>query len=122
YCCSMKVSVSVGVMNFVGCWFGAMPCCHGAGGLAGQYRFGGRSGASIVFLGIGKLLIALVFGNSFGRILAVSLTGSSAALGFFVGIVLYMLLKLRELDCGFGFLSSSNKAKSSKEEEAHLIA
>ncbi|CAL5210644.1 unnamed protein product [Lathyrus oleraceus] len=158
---AMKVSVSVGVMNFVGCWFGAMPCCHGAGGLAGQYRFGGRSGASIVFLGIGKLLIALVFGNSFGRILgqfpigilgvlllfagielamaskdmnskqesfvmfvcaAVSLTGSSAALGFFVGIVLYMLLKLRELDCGFGFLSNSNKAKSSKEEEAHLIA
>ncbi|XP_058728943.1 molybdate transporter 2 [Vicia villosa] len=158
---AMKVSVSVGVMNFVGCWFGAMPCCHGAGGLAGQYRFGGRSGASIVFLGIGKLLIALVFGNSFGRILgqfpigilgvlllfagielamaskdmsskeesfvmfvcaAVSLTGSSAALGFFVGIVLYLLLKLREVDCGFGFLSKSNKDKSSKDEETPLIA
>ncbi|XP_045830144.1 molybdate transporter 2 [Trifolium pratense] len=160
---AMKVSVSVGVMNFVGCWFGAMPCCHGAGGLAGQYRFGGRSGASVVFLGIGKLVIALVFGNSFGRILgqfpigilgvlllfagielamaskdmnskqesfvmfvcaAVSLTGSSAALGFFVGIVLYLLLKLRELDCGggFGFLSNSNKAKSSKDEESPLIA
>lgn len=160
---AMKVSVSVGVMNFVGCWFGAMPCCHGAGGLAGQYRFGGRSGASVVFLGIGKLLIALVFGNSFGRILgqfpigilgvlllfagielamaskdmnskqesfvmfvcaAVSLTGSSAALGFFVGIVLYFLLKLRELDCsdGFGLLSNSNKTKSSKDEETPLIA
>jgi MFS superfamily sulfate permease-like transporter len=162
---AMRVSVSVGVMNFVGCWFGAMPCCHGAGGLAGQYRFGGRSGASVVFLGIGKLVIALVFGNSFGRILgqfpigilgvlllfagielamaskdmnskqesfvmfvcaAVSLTGSSAALGFFVGIVLYLLLKLRELDCGggfgFGLLSNSNKAKSSKDEESPLIA
>lgn len=159
---AMKVSVSVGVMNFVGCWFGAMPCCHGAGGLAGQYRFGGRSGASVVFLGIGKLLIALIFGNSFGRILgqfpigilgvlllfagielamaskdmnskqesfvmficaAVSLTGSSAALGFFVGIVLYFLLKLRELDCseGFGLLSNSNKTKSSKDEETPLI-
>jgi MFS superfamily sulfate permease-like transporter len=162
---AMRVSVSVGVMNFVGCWFGAMPCCHGAGGLAGQYRFGGRSGASVVFLGIGKLVIALVFGNSFGRILgqfpigilgvlllfagielamaskdmnskqesfvmfvcaAVSLTGSSAALGFLVGIVLYLLLKLRELDCGggfgFGLLSNSNKAKSSKDEESPLIA
>ncbi|KAJ6406319.1 hypothetical protein OIU84_009944 [Salix udensis] len=39
-----SVSVSVGMMNIVGCWFGAMPCCHGAGGLAGQYKFGGRSG------------------------------------------------------------------------------
>ena len=30
------VSVSVGLMNVVGAWFGAMPCCHGAGGLAAQ--------------------------------------------------------------------------------------
>ncbi|KAJ1388992.1 sulfate transporter-like protein [Sesbania bispinosa] len=131
-------------------------------------RFGGRSGASVVFLGIGKLVIALVFGNSFGRILsqfpigilgvlllfvgnelamtskdmntkqesfvmfvcvAVSLTGSSAALGFFVGIVLYLLLKLREVECcggpggsgRFG-LSRSKKAKSFVDEETLLIA
>ncbi|KAK6153720.1 hypothetical protein DH2020_013359 [Rehmannia glutinosa] len=132
-----KVSISVGVMNLVGCWFGAMPVCHGAGGLAGQYRFGGRSGLSVVFLGLGKLVLGLLFGNSFVRILsgfpvgilgvlllfagielamasrdmnskeesfvmlvcaAVSLTGSSAALGFGCGIVLYLLLKLREMD------------------------
>lgn len=60
---AMHVSVSAGLMNFVGCWFGAMPCCRGAGGLAGQYRFGGRSGASVVFLGIAKLVFALVFGK-----------------------------------------------------------
>ena len=30
------VSVSVGLMNMVGAWFGTMPCCHGAGGLAAQ--------------------------------------------------------------------------------------
>ncbi|XP_061365068.1 molybdate transporter 2 isoform X2 [Gastrolobium bilobum] len=157
---AMRVSVSVGIMNFVGCWFGAMPCCHGAGGLAGQYRFGGRSGASVVFLGLAKLVLALVFGNSFGRILgqfpigilgvlllfagielamaskdmntkqesfvmfvcaAVSLTGSSAALGFFVGIVLYLLLKLRELQCGGFGLSKSKKRKSSVDEETSLI-
>lgn len=58
---AMHVSVSVGLMNFVGCWFGAMPCT--SGGLAGQYRFGGRSGASVVFLGIAKLVFALVFGK-----------------------------------------------------------
>ncbi len=32
------VSTSVGLMNLVGAWFGAMPCCHGAGGLAAQVR------------------------------------------------------------------------------------
>jgi MFS superfamily sulfate permease-like transporter len=124
-------------MNFVGCWFGAMPCCHGAGGLAGQYRFGGRSGASVVFLAIGKLVLGVVFGNSIVTIIGqfpigilgvmllfsgielamasrdmgtkeesfvmlvcagVSLTGSSAALGFISGIVLYLLLRLRDVD------------------------
>lgn len=157
---AMKVSVSVGLVNFVGCWFGAMPCCHGAGGLAGQYRFGGRSGASVVYLGIAKLLLALAFGNSFGRILgqfpvgvlgvlllfagielamaakdmntkqeafvmlvcaAVSLTGSGAALGFIVGIVLYLLLKLREVECGGGF-GFSKKSKSSVDEDTPLMA
>ncbi|KAF8412801.1 hypothetical protein HHK36_000771 [Tetracentron sinense] len=39
-------------------------------GLAGQYRLGGRSGAFVLFLGFGKLVLGLVFGNSFVRILA----------------------------------------------------
>ncbi|KAK6795817.1 hypothetical protein RDI58_009272 [Solanum bulbocastanum] len=146
-----RVSVSVGLMNLVGCWFGAMPCCHGAGGLAGQYRFGGRSGASVAFLGLGKLVLGLVFGSSFVRILsqfpigilgvlllfagielamasrdmnskeesfvmlvcaAVSLTGSSAALGFGCGIVLFLLLKLRELDCFDSCFGRSNDETS----------
>lgn len=149
-----SVSVSVGLMNLVGCWFGAMPVCHGAGGLAGQYRFGGRSGLSVVFLGLGKLVLALLFGNSFVRILrtfpvgilgvlllfagielamasrdmnskeesfvmlvcaAVSLTGSSAALGFVCGIVLYLLLKLREINCS-GFPVWGNESDLNVEE------
>ncbi|GAA0141875.1 hypothetical protein LIER_02918 [Lithospermum erythrorhizon] len=150
------VSVSVGLMNLVGCWFGAMPVCHGAGGLAGQYRFGGRSGASVVFLGLGKLVLALVFGNYFAKILtefpvgilgvlllfagielamasrdmnskeesfvmlvcaAVSLTGSSSALGFLCGIVLFLLLKLRGMDCArYGF----GQSKPAVEEETNL--
>ncbi len=59
-----KVAVSVGLMNLVGCWFGAMPMCHGAGGLAGQYRFGARTNGSILFLGGVKLLLAVLLGAS----------------------------------------------------------
>lgn len=155
-----SVSVSVGVMNLVGCWFGAMPVCHGAGGLAGQYRFGGRSGSSVVLLGLGKLLIGLVFGNSFVRILgqfpigilgvlllfagielamasrdmntkeesfvmlvcaAVSMTGSSAALGFGCGILLYCLLKLRQMECScFGNFNFIPKRPVAVDDEATL--
>lgn len=57
-----KVSVTVGVMNIVGSLFGAMPMCHGAGGLAGQYRFGARTNGSILFLGGTKMLAAILFG------------------------------------------------------------
>lgn len=64
-----KVSASVGLMNVVGCWFGAMPACHGCGGLAGQYRFGARTGASVVFLGSLKVLIGLLLGSSLIQIL-----------------------------------------------------
>jgi MFS superfamily sulfate permease-like transporter len=59
-----RVAVSVGVMNLVGCWFGAMPMCHGAGGLAGQHRFGARTNGSILFLGVVKVVLAVLFGAS----------------------------------------------------------
>ena len=59
-----RVAVSVGVMNLVACWFGGMPMCHGAGGLAGQYRFGARTNGSILFLGTVKVLLAIFLGTS----------------------------------------------------------
>jgi hypothetical protein len=128
------VSTSVGIMNLVGCWFGAMPVCHGAGGLAGQTRFGARSGAAVVLLGTAKIALGLLVGSSLVEVLSafpigllgvlllfagvelamacrdqtsradafvmivctvVSL-GSDAALGFGSGLVLHILLKLRE--------------------------
>ena len=58
------VATAVGSMNLIGCWFGVMPCCHGAGGLAGQVRFGARHGAAPIFLGLIKVTLALVLGSS----------------------------------------------------------
>lgn len=59
-----SLGLSVALSNLIGCWFGAMPVCHGSGGLAGQYRFGARSGASIIFLGSVKLLLGLFAGDA----------------------------------------------------------
>jgi MFS superfamily sulfate permease-like transporter len=59
-----NVALSVGLMNVAFCPFGAMPMCHGAGGLAAQYRFGARSGGSLMILGLGSILLALLLGNS----------------------------------------------------------
>jgi len=57
-----SLGFSVMAINLVACWFGSMPVCHGSGGLAAQYRFGARSGASIIFLGLVKLLLGLFAG------------------------------------------------------------
>ena len=59
-----SIGLSVALMNLFGCWFGAMPVCHGSGGLAAQYRFGARSGASVMVLGIFKLMLGFFFGES----------------------------------------------------------
>lgn len=60
-----ELGSSVAIINLIGCWFGAMPACHGSGGLAGQYRFGARSGSSIIFLGSIKFLFGIIaFWNS----------------------------------------------------------
>ncbi len=59
-----KVAISVGLMNLIAFWFGGMPMCHGAGGLAGQYRFGARTNGSILFLGTVKIILAVLFGAS----------------------------------------------------------
>ena len=58
-----NISLSVGLIN-LSCLFGAMPMCHGSGGLAAQSRFGARTNGSILMLGSGKVLIAVLFGTS----------------------------------------------------------
>lgn len=59
-----KMAVSVGMMNLMSLWFGAMPMCHGSGGLAGQHFFGARTGGSLVMLGGAMLLIGTILGIS----------------------------------------------------------
>ncbi|KAL2318310.1 hypothetical protein Fmac_032186 [Flemingia macrophylla] len=83
-----SLSVSVGLMNLVGSWFGAMPCCHGAGGLAGQYKFGGRSGGCVALLGAAKLVLGLVLGSSLAHILRQFPVGILGVLLLFAGIEL----------------------------------
>ncbi|MBI2027957.1 MAG: hypothetical protein HYS98_09190 [Deltaproteobacteria bacterium] len=59
------IATSVGAINLLTCLFGGMPACHGAGGLAAQYRCGARSGLSVIMLGIIKLLSAVFLGGLF---------------------------------------------------------
>jgi len=58
-----EITRSVGVMNIISPLFGGIPMCHGSGGLAGQYRFGARTGGSNLILGTVYLGLALFAGS-----------------------------------------------------------
>ncbi|WP_372987885.1 putative sulfate/molybdate transporter [Marinobacter sp.] len=58
-----RLSVSTGLANLFLVPFGALPMCHGAGGVAAHYRFGARTGMAPVLLGTGLLLVALIPGG-----------------------------------------------------------
>lgn len=56
-----KLSGTIGLMNLTSVPFGGMPMCHGAGGFAGQFRFGARNGGANVYAGLILIVFALLF-------------------------------------------------------------
>jgi len=54
-----RLATTSGLANIALAPFGALPMCHGAGGLAAHYRFGARSGAAPLILGLTFLALAL---------------------------------------------------------------
>lgn len=81
-----KLSKSMGLMNLTAVPFGGFPMCHGAGGLAAQYRFGARTGGSNIISGLILLPIALFFASP--EFVAIIPFGIFGALLMFVAIEL----------------------------------
>jgi MFS superfamily sulfate permease-like transporter len=73
-----NLALSTGVANLLLAPLGALPMCHGAGGLQAQYRFGARTGAAPVILGVVLLVLGLGFADDAAALLAVI---PSAAIG-----------------------------------------
>jgi hypothetical protein len=57
-----RLSRSMGTMNLLAVPFGAVPMCHGSGGLAGKHAFGARTGGANLVLAAGYVGAALVAG------------------------------------------------------------
>ncbi|MBI5788080.1 MAG: hypothetical protein HZA78_04405 [Candidatus Schekmanbacteria bacterium] len=56
-----KLALNMGIMNLIVPFFGGMPMCHGAGGLAGQYYFGARTGGANILEGLIEISLGLFF-------------------------------------------------------------
>jgi MFS superfamily sulfate permease-like transporter len=92
-----RLSVSSGLANLLLTPLGALPMCHGAGGLAAHYRFGARSGTAPLLLGLALLAVALLPG---GLGLALLAAIPAAALGALLVVAAGELALSRRLfDC-----------------------
>ncbi|KQC09319.1 MAG: sulfate transporter [Methanolinea sp. SDB] len=72
-----RLSRTIGLMNLVSVPFGGMPMCHGAGGMAGMYRFGARTGGANIIAGGIFVTLALFFaGPSMISLISVGVYGA----------------------------------------------
>jgi xanthine/uracil/vitamin C permease (AzgA family) len=60
-----KISFTYALMNLISPWLGGVPTCHGSGGIAGHYAFGGRTGGSVVIEGSLYLVLGFFFSSGF---------------------------------------------------------
>ena len=58
-----RLSITTGLANLFLTPLGALPMCHGAGGVAAHWRFGARTAAAPLMLGLGLAIIALLPGG-----------------------------------------------------------
>ena len=89
------LTTSMGLANIIAGLFGAMPMCHGSGGLTAHYKLGARTGGANLMVGGLILATGLFFGSgavSFLSIMPLSVLGVLLAI---VGI--YHTLLIRDL-------------------------
>ena len=59
-----NLALTTGLGNLLAAPFGGYLMCHGAGGMAGHYRFGARTGAAPVMIGAIFVALGLLLGGS----------------------------------------------------------
>ena len=88
-----SVANSMGLADIASFFFGGIPMCHGAGGLAAHYRFGARTAGSNVIIGGIFLLLALIFGENIVAILKLLPFSLLGVLLVFAGLQLALMVQ-----------------------------
>jgi MFS superfamily sulfate permease-like transporter len=65
------IGFTYSMFNMICPFFGGIPVCHGSGGMAGHYVFGGRTGGSVLIYGVMLLTFGAFFGSGFDRLVHV---------------------------------------------------
>lgn len=63
-----RIGLTYSVMNLLNPFLSGIPVCHGSGGMAGHYAFGGRTGGSVVIYGACFLVAGVLWSGGFERL------------------------------------------------------
>ena len=88
-----KISLTYGLMNLAVPFLTGVPVCHGAGGLAGHYRFGARTGGSVILYGVIYLVFGMFFSSVIAEVVKIFPFPILGVLLFFEGFALAQLLR-----------------------------
>jgi hypothetical protein len=88
-----KISYTYSLMNLINPFFGGVPTCHGSGGMAGHYAFGGRTGGSIVIYGSIYLTLGLFLSHGFQTAIELFPRPVLGVILAFEGLVLIRLIR-----------------------------
>jgi predicted benzoate:H+ symporter BenE len=91
-----RLAISTGLANLLAAPFGGYMMCHGAGGMAGHYRFGARTATAPVFIGLVFLALGLLLGDTGYGLLKEIPTGVLGCLLIFSGIELALAAKMQD--------------------------
>ena len=86
-------ALTMGLANLPAGIIGAVPMCHGTGGLAAHYRFGARTGGAPMMIGILFVVMALAFGEFGFTLLAMIPNSVLGVLLIFAGLELCPLIR-----------------------------
>lgn len=99
-----KIGFTYSLMNLVNPLLGGIPTCHGCGGLSGQYFFGARTGGAPVIYGLFYIVLGLVSGTAFGKVVELFPYSILGTILLFEAVALMNVASDRTLDSAEWFL------------------
>ena len=88
-----KIGFTYSLINIINPFFSGIPTCHGSGGMAGHYTFGGRTGGSVIIYGLLYLFLGVFFGAGFENIVHIFPLPVLGVILFFEGLALIILIR-----------------------------
>ncbi len=81
-----RLAGGMGLANLFAGLIAGLPVCHGSGGLTAHYKFGARTGAAPIMIGLGCCLLGLAFGAAAVWIIGLIPLAVLGAFLLFVGL------------------------------------